>query len=233
MKLFLNIFVLLLLSVGSFVQADTASVSAAPRRMGDVIYDYHGNAVREGDRVRYRYNEAIGTVIRVEPRTNRLDVDWNIVGSGYGRLLPGDSIILDSGFDHEDPYGFVFDYDGNRVSTGDIVSYRYNEAVGTVVAVYPNSNRLDVDWNIVGSGYGRLLSANDVSLRSGDGNNQGVIFDAYGNRVSVGDVVSYRYNEAVGTVVGVYPSSNRVDVDWNIVGSGYGRQLPGEDVILR
>jgi hypothetical protein len=231
MKLFLNVFVLLLLSVGSFVQADTTSVNIAPRRIGDVIYDANGNAVREGDRVRYRYNEAIGTVIRVEPRTNRLDVDWNIVGSGYGRLLPGDSVILDSS-DYNDPYGFVFDYYGNRVSTGDIVSYLYNEAVGTVVAVYPNSNRLDVDWNIVGSGYGRQLSANDVTLRSSD-NDYGVIFDAYGNQVRVGDVVKYRYNEAVGTVVGVYPASNRVDVDWNIVGSGYGRQLPGEDVILR
>lgn len=128
-------------------------------------------------------------------------------------------------------------YTNDQFCVGDIVGYRYNSAIGTVVDVF-RGGYADVDWNISGSGYARYISVNDIYMRrpgggGGGGDYDRPVYDARGSRLYVGAVVHYNYNEAIGTVDRVNGYSQTIDVRWNIRGSGYGRNLPARDVTMR
>lgn len=116
---------------------------------------------------------------------------------------------------------------------GDTVYHRYNYSmVGVVVDVF-RGGYADVDWSMSGNGFSRSISVYDLSLRSsGGGGYERPVYDSRGNPLYVGAIVSYNYNEAIGTVDRVNGYSQTVDVNWNIRGSGYGRGIPSRDVTL-
>lgn len=119
---------------------------------------------------------------------------------------------------------------------GDTVYHRYNYSmVGVVVDVF-RGGYADVDWSMSGNGFSRSISVYDLSLRSSGGGGGGdydrPVYDSRGYRLYVGAIVSYNYNEAIGTVDRVNGYSQTVDVNWNIRGSGYGRGIPSRDVTL-
>jgi hypothetical protein len=113
------------------------------------------------DVVRYLYNEAVGTVVRVNPRAGVADVSWNIVGSGFGHNLSVDVLIPGRGQENRR----CARVSNGRACVGDIVGYLYNEAIGTVVDANGYANEVSVSWNIVGSGFGYRLPGHTVYRR--------------------------------------------------------------------
>jgi hypothetical protein len=126
------------------------------------VLDMEGKNLGPGSTVAYCCNEAIGTVERVYGRSQTVDVNWNIQGSGYGKNLPATQVRKIKGGNQAHQSGQITDARGNILFRGATVNYNYNEAIGTVDAVYSDGT-VDVNWNIRGSGYGSRLPSKDVT----------------------------------------------------------------------
>ena len=151
------------LSVDVLIQRSNHSGGAQPAN-GQIL-DMNGANLGPGSIVKYRYNEAVGTVEHVYGRTQTVDVNWNIQGSGYGQSLPATDVIKVNGQSQGGNQRSVVDGSGRRLYVGAVVGYNYNEAIGTVDRIYSDSQTVDVNWNIQGSGYGKFLPARDVTVR--------------------------------------------------------------------